>query len=565
MLVYYPSIQLAISDCSSALPDCNDHFEEKFRLLNAIQDDETIIQLKEWHTYYLRFYSDPLDSSIPDLFKQDNFKQSSTFIQDKIADIYVINFQNYVGQTKIGSVKLDIINRKINQEQYQSLLSYISTRYIDLVYQFSKTHNNDKSHTGYSQKRSEVGSNLNYIDFLFLKHKLLAGDHHATIDEILNLIIKEPHYKIERECVNTPMELIKTVDPVRLIEAVTMGNNLQILSKGHALENTPLAVKLKQISAQHTAYFPITMNEEKKYHSFDTPENRFIQYFLQQLLALLIPLKKHYLVMENTYFNPDLEADLNALIHPIKNCLDDQLWREVSMMRYIPTNSQVLQRKEGYRQLLSVYSLMQLASRYDFNNFDFKCLLESKDTNILYEYWCFFMIKDILDQHLGTPIDHHSLLDESPEQTNPVLNEGTWLCYKGDIQLGFNITFESRRGSYSQEYRPDFIIKYNDQYLIFDAKHKLKGWDSDNKGQPKKEDIDKMHTYKDAINNAVGAFILYPGKEDVLYQSPDSDHEYEGVGAISLIPDHKENDQPVNNELLKNMSIQFLSIETLIS
>ena len=49
---------------------------------------------------------------------------SGTFIIDKISDIYVINFKNYVGLTKIGPVKFEIINRKINKKQYQSLLSY---------------------------------------------------------------------------------------------------------------------------------------------------------------------------------------------------------------------------------------------------------------------------------------------------------------------------------------------------------------------------------------------------------------------------------------------------------
>ena len=561
MLVYYQSIKLAISDSSTGFPDCNESFEDEFYQLNAIKNDSEIVQLDEWQTYYLKFYSDELDKSIPELFRQEDFKNSGTFIIDKIADIYVVNFQNYVGKSRIGSVKLEIINRKINKDQYQSLLSYITTRYIDLVYQFSKTSNNDKSHTGYSQKRTEVGSNLNYIDFLFLKQKLLAKNsrHHASIDEILNLIIKEPHYKIEREFENTPMELVRTIDPARLIEAVTTGKNLQKLSDGHTLLCTPLAIKLKQISTQQIAYFPINIKEEKKYHSFDTPENRFIKYFLEQLLQLLNQLKKQFSAMEKTYFNPELEDDLNCLISPIKDCLEDQLWREVSVMRYIPTNSQVLQRKEGYRQLLSLYSLMQLASQYDFNNFDFKNLVESKDTNILYEYWCFFTVKDILDKLLGKSLSCAQLVSESREQTNQELNEGTWLYYENDVQLGFNITFSSHHLSYSQEYRPDIVIKYNGKHLIFDAKHKLKGWDDDY-SKPKKEDIDKMHTYRDAIKNTVGAFILYPGESNELYRFHGADYDYEGVGGITLIPDNTNSGQPVDKKQLETLIKQFIEI-----
>ena len=59
----------------------------------------------------------------------------------------------------------------------------------------------------------------------------------------------------------------------------------------HSLENTSLARQLQRLSKDNTAYFPVSIQEDKKYHTFDTVENRFIKYFLGKLLELLTKLK----------------------------------------------------------------------------------------------------------------------------------------------------------------------------------------------------------------------------------------------------------------------------------
>jgi len=559
MLDFYQSIHLAISDSASNFPEVSENFLDEFKQRDAIVPNNHILKLKEWQTYYLRFYSKELEQSVPGIFSQNDFsltENSGTFISSKIGDIYIINFQNYVGLSRIGPVKIEISNRKINKKQYQSLLSYITRQYTNLVYQFSKTreryNQGDISHTGYSTERIKVGKNLDFVNLLFLKQRLLdSSGSHSTISEIVNLILKEPHYKIQRDFVDTPVEQAAQIEPYQLINAVSNGDNLIQLRENHKLRKSALAIQLKH-------HFPVTIKQERKYHSFDTAENRFIKYFLDDLVQWLSQLKKRLCAAEKTYFNPEIEDDINQLYFPIKTCLDDPLWQEVSAMRFIPTNSQVLQRKEGYRQLLSLYSLMQLASHYNFNSFDFKNLLESKDTNILYEYWCFFILKDILDKLSGEPEGFESLVKQTTEQMNQEMAEGTWLYYQNNIQLGFNITFNKGDGSYSQVYRPDFIIKKNNEILIFDAKHKLQGWDDDY-SKPKKEDIDKMHTYKDAINNAVGAFILYPGEHDVFYQYPGSKHQYEGVGGISLVPDDTDSDINSNNSIKQKTLVSLIS------
>ncbi len=550
MLKFYSSIKLAISEQASSLLKFNDDFMQEFNHKGAIVEDDQVLELKEWKTYYIQFYSEPLDAAVPDLFKQTDFKDRGTFISDKIGDIYIINFQNYVGRSRIGPVNIEVCNRKISTQQYQSLLSHITKQYSDLVFQFSKTkdrfNKGDYSHTGFSIKRNRVGQNLDYVNLLFLKQRLLnKTSTHATLNEIINLILKEPHYKIQRDTINSPIEQLAHIAPHQLMNAISKDNNLLKINEGNQLAWTHLAITLK-------GYFPLTVQQDNKYHSFDTPENRFVHYFLKELLQWLSQLKNHLSISGKTYFNPDIISDIDALSQPIKTCLDAPLWQDVSPMRYIPTNSQVLQRKEGYRQLLSLYSLMQLVSEYDFDSFNFKQLVESKDTNILYEYWCFFILKDILDTQFGQAEKIDSLVNESLEQLNKEITEGSYLYYKNDIQLGFNITYHKEYESYSQEYRPDFVIQHHGKKLIFDAKHKLTGWDDDY-SKPKKEDIDKMHTYKDAIVDTVGSFVLYPGEKNVFYRFHGSQYRFEGVGGISLIPDEQN-----GKTTLKQFILEFI-------
>lgn len=97
-----------------------------------------------------------------------------------------------------------------------------------------------------------------------------------------------------------------------------------------------------------------------------------------------------------------------------------------------------------------------------------------------------------------------------------------------------------RSVSYSQ--RPDVTLEVHPQaraprLYLFDPKYKLIAEEADagrSDGKPKKEDIDKMHAYRDAIRDASGervveyAAIMYPGSETKTYG--------QGLEALSSLP-----------------------------
>ncbi len=162
---------------------------------------------------------------------------------------------------------------------------------------------------------------------------------------------------------------------------------------------------------------------------------------------------------------------------------------------------------------------MQLVTRCDFR-LDFENLLETKDTALLFEYWSFFLIKDILDHKLKIK-SWRSIVNHSPSHLEEKIVTGLSLQYENNICLRFNCNYHGERESYSHLFCPDIVISKGDQKLIFDAKNKgekrnragfygeaedgtIKSW--------KNEDINKMHAYRDAIENVIGALFSIPGK-----------------------------------------------------
>lgn len=106
----------------------------------------------------------------------------------------------------------------------------------------------------------------------------------------------------------------------------------------------------------------------------------------------------------------------------------------------------------------------------------------------------------------------------------------------------YNKLFTGGNGSYSVNLKPDYSIKFmiNDKYYFihFDAKYKF---NIDNFGNEVYKDIDiyKMHTYRDAIKNTVGSYVLYPGDVKKLFSKDNLDL----VGAFPLNPEKDDKEK----------------------
>jgi len=239
----------------------------------------------------------------------------------------------------------------------------------------------------------------------------------------------------------------------------------------------------------------------------------------------------------------------------------------------------VLQRKEGYREVLRVWLMFDLAAKLIWTGGDDVYSGGKKDIATLYEYWLFFKLLDLLQSIFDIdPKEVSELIKETPDGLNLQIKQGKFTALSGiydsgnrrlNVRFNYNRTFSGRKtypssGSWTTTLRPDYTLSFwpvgiseaeaEKQELIvhvhFDAKYKVANLtdflEKDNeskldeqkienrKGIYKNADLLKMHAYKDAIRRTGGAYVLYPGNQSIHQKGF---HEIiPGLGAFPVKP-----------------------------
>lgn len=525
VLGYEPALRMALVDDPS--------FPDEDEAKTAVRPLGEPVAIDEWQSYFVRFYSD----SIP------AFLEKALFVVPRKLPpgLLELNFRNWVGLSRIGDLRLAVRNTKITSTLYQGMLNEMAEKFASLVFAFG-------SPVGQHYNKKGIGRDSAFVEYLFLCKHLLHDT--PNLDAISDILVHDPHRKFERELQPCAIAECQGAD-IDIVHAL-IASPMARLRDEHPLQRTSLAQTIKASTGKNL--YPGRAAREIKYLTVDTHENRFVKFFLRSLQEKVEGLHRALAVGKESYFNPDIEENLGELRRKIGQFLSHNMWREVGAMRFIPVSSQILQRREGYRQLFTLYSLLQLATHCDFLETDFKNLVEIKDLPTLYEYWCFFQVKAVVDDI--SPVRKVSrFINEDP--LTHELTPGLCIDYKCGVQLYFNKTYPGSTGldrveapvtytlggpSYSHNLRPDIVLVHKNRKLIFDAKYKGRkgGFYCEDDGGTiqrwKDDDIDKMHTYREAIKGVVGSYILYPGTNDILYPCHEGNSALEGVGALSLRP-----------------------------
>jgi predicted component of viral defense system (DUF524 family) len=553
VLLYNKNDRIAIS--SDPYIPKEEELDEKVSL------DKETLSIEEWKSYYIKFYGD----EVPDFFRTAPF-----YTKPFQRRLFEINFKNYVGLTRIGDIALKIENKKIGDELYDAILDYVTRKYAGLVFSFD-------SAVGLEFKKGEAGQDIPYLQYLFLKKYLL--DQSPNLDEITGLILSRPNRKMLSETQKCFINEVDYLDVALALDIFSKADKMGTLRKGHPLSSSRLGQLIHERTNKNL--YPSEIKKIRKYYTFDTNENRFIKYFLEEILKTLYSFELA-ITKSGTYLNPEILANILLLSKKVRYFLSHPMWIDVGKMDFLPIQSTVLQRREGYRHLFRLFSLLQLVTRYQFLAEDFRSLIEIKDVPTLYEYWCFFIVKDILDERLK-PTRYTVIVP--PSDTEQKVQEGIALGYEGKITLLYNYSYLGSIGvgvgqteifgyetseSYSHSLRPDIVIvKDGKEKLILDAKYKgergvggLYGEETEGAiDSYKQEDLDKMHTYRDAIENVYGAFALYPGNKPVIYPSHEADSVFRGIGALPLKPVPGGNPHPEHVVKLKEVIDSFIGLK----
>jgi predicted component of viral defense system (DUF524 family) len=131
---------------------------------------------------------------------------------------------------------------------------------------------------------------------------------------------------------------------------------------------------------------PNKINSYRKIEHTDTPENRFIKHALEVFLRFAEDCQQYF--KDKGYARPSTEA--SNLVTKLEGYLSQSFFKDISRPTSLKLNSPVLQRKSGYREVLSTWLQFDLASKLVWKGGDDVYKAGKRDIATLYEYWLFF-------------------------------------------------------------------------------------------------------------------------------------------------------------------------------
>lgn len=494
----------------------------------------------------------------------------------------------------LASTSIEVISLKIDsREHYRMMLDYIAEKSSDLIMQLKSP-----VRTRFTPDQYNDIPTISQR-FFFLK-SLLSGKH---FNDAIQQILRSPHMRSEGKHVDRNLQrggFRMGVSELRQIA----GRYPRIkVPETHPLYNNPAGLQSlpeKVTTIEHHDYL-------------DTPENQFVKHALTHFLIFLDKMGKQLdkqLGKEEDRkkeSSKHLQREIKKLKQELQNILSHSFFKEISQPKILPLGSPVLQRKEGYRELLRSWIKFNAAARLIWEGGNDVFDAGKRDIAKLYEYWLFFKLLEVfcdlfkIEQPLAKTLieitdDHFGLRLKAGKELKDIkgiFQEGKLPL---NVRLSYNRNFNKssiyeNTGSWTMGMAPDYTISLwpkkltetlaekEEQiiHLHFDAKYKIQGnfrkrfsdivdlfgddtvvseddennSDTEEKLLAKRIDLLKMHAYKDAIKRSEGAYILYPGNDPKKWAG--YKELLPGIGAFPVYPGHDKTDMKHVKEFLQNV------------
>ncbi len=493
-----------------------------------------------------------------------------------------LNFRSYVGKSfldvkkdGINSIKIpiEVRSRKIDYfNQYSAMIADLSQYASGLIFEIN------------SPLYQEFELNLRkketyYEDFMFLEY-LFRQDNLPSIFEYLS---NNLHSQLKNHTETVPISFASNVNQNTLKNIVSKPGNLFRSDADF------------EIVRKMNDYIPRQVEQTKHEDVIDIPENRFFKYFLELIQNLVEKLlensKEGYIKDKLLYFREE-----------VGYYLSHKFFNHISSMDYVPFNSQILQKKEGYREIFQYFLMLEFSFRLSWDEINDQFKGFEKKLSELYEYWCYFKLLKVLNGLSNTNINFEDVFIINKDNWSLSIKKGVNSAKKFklnlyghniSVKLYYNLKFSdnSQYKSYSLAFKPDYTllvqIGNHTNYIHFDAKYRseleivnfynkigLSDMDLDNEIDKrdaleekdhvfKDGDIYKMHTYKDSILQTEGAYVLYPGSITRRFQ--ESDLIIPSVGAFSLTPGNDDFEENNLEIFIKDVLKTFLFNRGLIN
>ena len=461
---------------------------------------------------------------------------------------------------EIAKVSLEIKSVKAEyRKDYRKMLEDITAYYTDLVLM------QGSPVTQKLEIDNETSQQTLYQRYAFVRSIV----ENPAFQEAIHKIIANPVRKWEETIVERNVSNVKRMSRRNMHQIATSRDRIPVRNG----EDMGLPSGLNSV--------PRTLTVAYKRDTLDNQENQFMKFVLRSFTSFCSELhgKKNA--------NDRLKAEIDKTMNVLNGHLNTLFFKQVSMPSQLNLNSPVLQRKEGYREILQAWLMFELAAKLSWKGGDNVYEAGKRNVAVLYEYWVFFKLLEVISRVFDiNPVSINKLVKTDDDQINLEIQQGKMTMIEGLYDVGnrkFNVRFYYNRtfahtredeelykaGSWTMNMRPDYTLSIwpgeismeqaeREDLIVhihFDAKYRvnkidlgvddlmdeekmsaalLKEKKENEEGIYKRADLLKMHAYKDAIRRTSGAYILYPG---TVQRRLKGFHEIiPGLGAFCLTP-----------------------------
>lgn len=554
----------------------------------AREHGETTVQMRESERYEYRVV--PISDDSGDLRLRVGKNLATRFPslrQDGKPDAGMVETRSFCGtllmelvegdvadlsKTPVASALLDVRSMKLDyRTEYRGMLRRLSSEIADLVADVRSS-----AKAGFRttfENRDDAGWLQIQLELL---RETLDG---SAFSAAMQRIVSYPHERL-----SSASDSISSDRPIRwnssAVRQLLTAHPRRAVPAGHPLKMRGVDSAAERITIQ------------RRSRDLDTPENRFVKFALAEYRAFLTHAQG---VFES---NPGWGASAalcRRLAARVEDWLGRGLFREIGEMRFAPLGSPVLQRKAGYREMLRWWLQFRTAAELSWEGGEDVFRAGQRDVASLYEYWLFFELLDwfcktcrggirppLEDLIEGFEAGSPNLRLRKRMELGPFVGTFEGTNRKLKTRFSYNRRFEVSKdrqtpGSWTRRLHPDYTLSFWPEELTeeeaerqellvhihFDAKYRVENVEglfgsndedlSDRdldarqeqeekeelEGNYKRQDLLKMHAYRDAIKRSQGAYVLYPGRGNATEMLKGFHEILPGLGAFAVAPDEK--------------------------
>ena len=439
-------------------------------------------------------------------------------------DLVLINtnfkFDNAVGYTTIEvkdsensglslfKFETEIFPQKLDyKDDYDQMMEDVTSIIYNLAFDYLKqTHSLGVPKDSYNKSLNE------FIAILKVIYERLE----SSIDQIL----RNPKSKIHQ---------IGRVQEVSQVKRIVKRPDKWVLKSRKYISSKANSNSIQIDTNAHITHLP----EQKKYISYDTFENQFVLWAINDVISKIDDVIQSIKISKyrNAKGIKSALDELNTFKRRLRFRTSDQYFREVSKFDLNFHFSTTLTMAPGYKDFYKRYLLLKKGLSISENDI-FK--IDLKDIATLYEYWCFLKIIDTLKNNKKYDFESSDLLQVEHQKFVVKLKKGQnsniHMRKKetGErISIGYNREFPYNNGngvSSTFTQIPDNFIEFSKEgydsigpiiqpfKYVLDAKYRFDkpntasenladNLDDNKKGayDPPQDAIGQLHRYRDAM------------------------------------------------------------------